>query len=95
MNILDQWEAEAKKDLVLTTRQEINLIKGTIEDIEKASIFIEHSRRIIALIDLVRKKDEVLKQVDCNCDSHSWQHCRSDCLSEIAEEALTLTESLK
>lgn len=53
------------------------------------------AERILALIDLVRKKDEVLKQLSCLEMTYDQipNECRWACA--LAREALALTEQLK
>lgn len=74
-NTLDQWEADAKiKDISFNRRlKEFTEING-------------ERKRILALIDLVRKKDEALK--------FAREFSSLRCESKI-KEALELTEELK
>lgn len=75
MKLIDQWEADAKNNLKY----------------EKGKRFYEpmwaaDAKIILALIDLVRKKDEALSEM---------QSCPEGHLTKIAREALALTEELK
>ena len=57
MGTLDQWEAEAK-------RKELKFHECTDENIGKFVTLDEiKDQRILSLIDLIRKKDEVLKRI--------------------------------
>lgn len=51
--------------------------------------------RILALIDLIRKKDEKLKSIIVPCDHKYSQECNGCISDEIIREALALTENLK
>lgn len=82
MSILDQWEAESKADL-------------GFEDKSFDWFYIqEQSRKLIALIDLVRKKDKSLIQA---VRSEAWNKFagNSDPIMEALDETLALTEELK
>jgi hypothetical protein len=89
MNTLDQWEAEAKYN-------SSNYRHGT--DYEQ--IWAEDAEKILALIDLVRKKDEALKTLSeaenwyvTATGGEAWSSKHSSPVL-IAEEALALTDEL-
>lgn len=83
MSTLDQWEAEAKDNI-----NNGNDFPDTIHFKSFIRRLKYREDRILALIDLVRKKDETLKVMIENSDSRShW--------GEFIREVLALTEQLK
>lgn len=82
---LDQWEAEAKADFNLWQRH-----VDCGDDMKDMQI---EAQRILALIDLIRKKDEALKCVfegDYPGKYSEWVSYQDE-----LERALLLTEQLK
>lgn len=97
MTTLDEWEAGAK--LIYQTPAEFKAKKviDVLEVNESA-----WAKRCIALIDLVRKKDEALKKADrfmrdgWDGKVRSWKYRPGwDEAKNAIDEALALTEQLK
>lgn len=83
MNMLDSWEAETKGEL---EGNESSLARWSQLDFRKYEL-----KRILALIDLVRKKDEILQHaIKVYNEDYRAKHLRED-----IQEVLALTEQLK
>jgi hypothetical protein len=81
MTTLEQWEADAS----------IHYVNHTLHPFQNAEDLNNYNKRILALIDLIRKKDAALKAL-----SRKPTH-RPDTVQicSIAEEAIALTENIK
>lgn len=95
MNTLDQWEMEAKERADWFISGSGNCSLGHEREL------IDDCDRILALIDLVRKKDEALKfftQFDVTWNiTHGLATEQKESIYEVpnkAKEALALTEEL-
>lgn len=84
MTTLDQWEAEAKKD------RKIAKMNHTIYDKD------DKAQRILALIDLVRKKDEALNIAVASLDRVPEEIYKALALTDkVGGAASDATEELK
>ena len=90
MNTLDQWEKEANED-----------ISGLIET---DTYCIDLNKRLCALIELVRKKDFFIRDIQkhfngehkefCETISHPYRN-NCDCGKNFTDRTLALTDELK
>lgn len=82
MNTLDQWEAEAKA--VLNSQEVYGTWAQARSDAQKK----------LALIDLVRKKDEILKYAAAHFNDLDVYEAQVEGIERV-KEALVLTEDLR
>ena len=90
MSKLEEWEALAQKNMENNIQM---MMRTTQTDYHRID-----QERILALIDLIRKKDEALRLVlnapmDLPQDPKGLLHCKQ--IADKAVKALALTEELK
>lgn len=95
MNILDKWEAEANNMISICDNAQINRHPDFVKSMEKIKSM---ARMNIALIEIVRKKDEAMMWIQPKIHQAHHIDFIDDCQKATCIEfrnALVLTEKLE